>query len=400
MSEKAEEKTSDNTGDETKKKTWWRRRIVPYWEKHGTGFILSIIIALTVLLYLSPRIIILLEAGHWGIFFDRFQGLDMEWKDGAPGLHVIAPWNKIIIYETRIKRQDETVKVLSNDGLMIEVEVTTRYRVIQDELALLHREIGEDYVERVIRPSVISAVREVVGKYRPEELYSSHREVMQEDIFRIVREKTSDKHVSFDDIVIRSIRLPKLVNYAIESKLRQQHLYQEYEFRLKREEQEASRKAVEAEGIKTFQDIVAANLTPNYLIWKGIQATLALADSQNAKVVVMGGGGGGGNMGGLGLPIILGNWGSVDPAAPPSTRIIEGEAPRVLDTNAVLRQLKQDGRSESEPLPYYEIDDKALPVPPMPEDLAGASAESSVPDTDLPSTFQAPEEDKGEGAPN
>ena len=57
---------------------------------------------------------------------------------------------------------------------------------------------------------------------------------------------------------------------------------------LAKERQEAQRKQIEAEGIAKYQSIVRQGLTPEYLQYKGIEATMELAKSQNAKMVIIG----------------------------------------------------------------------------------------------------------------
>ena len=87
-------------------------------------------------------------------------------------------------------------------------------------------------------------------------------------------------------------------------------MIQEYKFRVEREAEESKRKQIEADGIAAFQKTVSQGISESYLRWRGIEATLALAQSPNAKIVVIG-------SGKDGLPIILGN---VDtPLAPGAT---------------------------------------------------------------------------------
>jgi hypothetical protein len=52
---------------------------------------------------------------------------------------------------------------------------------------------------------------------------------------------------------------------------------------------ESMRKEIEADGIARFQQKVQAGISPNYLKWRGIEATLSLATSENAKTVIIGG---------------------------------------------------------------------------------------------------------------
>jgi regulator of protease activity HflC (stomatin/prohibitin superfamily) len=95
------------------------------------------------------------------------------------------------------------------------------------------------------------------------------------------------------------VKLPATVTQAIEAKQQADQEAQRMEFVLQREQQEAERKRIEAVGIRDFQRIVAQGISPQLLTWKGIEATEALASSQNAKVVIIG-------SGDKGLPIILG----------------------------------------------------------------------------------------------
>lgn len=115
-----------------------------------------------------------------------------------------------------------------------------------------------------------------------------------------------------EDVLIRRIVLPRPIEQAIQNKLVVKEQVKEYEYRLLREERERERKRIEAEGIRLFQDIVAEGISDRYLKWKGIDATLELARSSNAKVVVIGNAEDG-------LPLILGpleSTGAPEPGRP------------------------------------------------------------------------------------
>ena len=92
--------------------------------------------------------------------------------------------------------------------------------------------------------------------------------------------------------------LPDRLRRAIEEKLSAEQDAQRMEFVLLKEHKEAERKKIEAGGIAEFQRIVSAGISEQLLKWKGIEATMEIAGSNNAKVVIIGGGDDG-------LPIIL-----------------------------------------------------------------------------------------------
>jgi prohibitin 1 len=189
--------------------------------------------------------------------------------------------------------------VLTRNGLSIHLDVSFRFLPIAQELPKLHREIGPDYAEKVVIPQIRSSARKVIGKYLPEELYSTKRDIIQEEIYHETDSILRTKHIHLDAVLIRSVKLPASIAEAIERKLRQEQEAMEYEFRIQKEQKEAERKRIEALGIKQFQDIVSSGLNPYLLRWKGIEATQALANSPNTKIIIIG-------SPKEGLPIILG----------------------------------------------------------------------------------------------
>ena len=102
-----------------------------------------------------------------------------------------------------------------------------------------------------------------------------------------------------EKVLLRDMQLPQSLKGSIELKQQAEQEALAMNFRLQKETQEAQRKRIEAQGIKDFQQIVSQGIDERLLKWKGIEATEKLADSQNAKVVIIG-------SGKEGLPIILG----------------------------------------------------------------------------------------------
>ncbi len=239
-----------------------------------------------------------IEAGHKGIIFRKFSGgIDMK-KQHGQGFHIIAPWNTMYVYDVRKQQAEEAMDVLSSNGLSISVDVTVIYRPDEVKIADLHNLIGTDYFKKILIPEVRSSVRKIIGRYTPEELYSTKREVVQTEIFNETTKILAQNFIILDAVLIRSVTLPATIKTAIESKLKQEQESLEYEFRIQKEQKEAERKAIEAQGIQNFQKIVAEGISERLLTWKGIEATQDLAKSPNTKVIVIG-------SSKNGLPVIL-----------------------------------------------------------------------------------------------
>jgi regulator of protease activity HflC (stomatin/prohibitin superfamily) len=263
---------------------------------HGFGISITSLVALFCVVFFWRLIVYTVQPGEAAVSWKRFSGTEIN-RIYLEGTHFIWPWNRLYIYDLRVQKSDTEVPVLSTDGLEIKVDVTTRFRPQQRTLPQLHQSIGPDYADRIVVPQVVSAVREVLGKYRPEQLYTLRTDDVHEQLMTRVTRGTREHFLAIDDVIIRRIELPESVQKAIQAKLNQEQEALAYEYRLVTEQREAQRKKIEATGISDFQKAVTPGITPQYLQWRGIEATLELAKSNNAKLVIVGGKDG--------LPIIL-----------------------------------------------------------------------------------------------
>src|SRR5690606_5363730 len=171
----------------------------------------------------------------------------------------------------------EAMTVLSKNGLNIKVDLSYRYQPDPDKIGYIHNELGINYLDKVIIPEIRAATREVIGKYLPEELYSSKRETIQEEIFQRTHESIAKKNLVLDAVLIREVTLPETLQQAIERKLKEEQSSLEYEFRLERERKEAERRVIEAQAKADANQILNASLTDKILKDKGIEATLELS---------------------------------------------------------------------------------------------------------------------------
>ena len=261
-----------------------------------------VIVSLIFLVLFGSSIFYTIEPGEKGVIFRKFSGgLDKE-KIYEQGFHVIAPWNTLHIYDVKINETFEKMEVLSQNGLSIKIDLSFRYNPIHNKIGYLHDEIGRNYVERIVKPEIRSVTREVIGNYLPEELYSTKREAIEDEIESLTRAKVEPKYITLDAILIRDVTLPQTLRTAIEQKLKQEQEALEYDFKIQKARKEAERKEIEANGIAEFQKIVNRTITPQLLKWKGVEATQEISKSQNSKVIVIGNGDGD-------LPIILGGGG-------------------------------------------------------------------------------------------
>jgi len=257
--------------------------------------------AIIFLIIIISKSAVTIGSGEAGVLYKTFGGGVVT--DEAPlgeGFHLVAPWNKVFIYEVRQQEVFEKMQVLSSNGLEIKLDASAWFQPEYESLGKLHQEKSELYKDRILLPAIRSAARSVVGRYTPEQLYSSKRDAIQQEIFEETRNIVGDQYIQLNQILVRDVTLPPTIKEAIERKLKQEQESLEYEFRLITAEKEAQKVRIEAQGKADANKILSASLTDKILQDKGIDATLKLAESPNAKVVVVG-------SGDDGLPLILGN---------------------------------------------------------------------------------------------
>ncbi|GAA4296566.1 prohibitin family protein [Aestuariibaculum suncheonense] len=260
-----------------------------------------VIIVAVVLIVLLSKSAVTIGSGQAGVLYKTFDGGVVT--DEPPlneGFHIVAPWNKVFIYEVRQQEQLEKMNVLSSNGLDIKLEASVWFQPKYDQLGKLHQEKSEQYIDRVLLPAIRSAARSVVGRYTPEQLYSSKRDAIQQEIFEETQKIVEGQYIQLNEVLVRDVTLPPTIKDAIERKLKQEQESLEYEFRLVTAQKEAEKVIIEAQGKADANRILSASLTDKILQDKGIEATVKLSESPNSKVIVIG-------SGDSGMPIILGN---------------------------------------------------------------------------------------------
>ena len=297
----------------TARSRWWR-----FVDRYLPSIVIYLMLVTLVAVVLFPYAAVTVPSGHVGVLWKRFGGgtvLDPR-QVRDEGLHLFFPWNELFLYDLRLQSITETYNAITSDGVSLSATMNIRFRLQRAATPVLHQAIGPNYLQLLVRPGIGSLTREVMAQYTAEQVYSTARQEIQDKIRSLSQDRLSEKmmeregeepyRVSLSDTVIlydtlvHGIELPALVVNAINRKIEQYYISEEYKFRVEREKRESERKKIEAEGIREFQRVVSQGISNSYLRWRGIEATLQLSQSTNSKVVIIG-------SAKDGLPLILGN---------------------------------------------------------------------------------------------
>jgi regulator of protease activity HflC (stomatin/prohibitin superfamily) len=186
---------------------------------------------------------------------------------------------------------DDAIRVLSNDGLEVVIDLTVLYRITPADAPKIFKQIGVNYTDKIVRPVTRTRIRDNAVYYDAVALYSTKRNEFQQRIFKSIEEDFKNRGLILEQLLIRNINLPPSVKASIESKINAEQDAQKMTFVLQKEKQEAERKRVEAQGIADYQRIISTGLTDKQLQYEQIKAQKEIATSSNTKIIFMGKGG-------------------------------------------------------------------------------------------------------------
>jgi regulator of protease activity HflC (stomatin/prohibitin superfamily) len=192
----------------------------------------------------------------------------------------------IIKLPTRTVNMEVRLPLPSKEGLTVQSEVSILYRLVGSYAPNIIEKLGTNYEQVVIIPVFRSAVADVSSQYFAKDMHTGQRAVIERDIKKLMESQLKDRGFIIESVLLKSIILPTGLAKAIEEKLEAEQDAQRMEFTLSKERQEATRRIIEAEGIRNSQKIIAEGLTPMLLRFKAIEAFNKLSTSPNTKVII------------------------------------------------------------------------------------------------------------------
>jgi len=262
-------------------KAWFKKK----WNKYKYGIVITTLILLFLIIYFWKNIFISIHPGYKGVLWHRFGGTVLTRVYGE-GVHAILPIDRMILYDIKRQNIDDSISILTSEGLYIDLQYSFRFHPIADSVAVIHQSIGSDYLAKIVLPEVRGAALSVIGNYTPEKLYKMSTLFIQASIRHHLLKQLSPYNIIIEDIIITKITLPETIKASIERKLAAEQLSMEFDYKLMIEEKERQRKAIEASGIREFETVSGISI----LKWKGLEVTSELAKSENAKIIIMGNG--------------------------------------------------------------------------------------------------------------
>ncbi len=247
-----------------------------YAEKARNGWkVAKGIIAILFALWITSWFVVIVGAGETGVYSLFGKVRDTELRSGFHFVNPLAHVEKMSIRteqytmsiapsEGQIKG-DDSISSLTREGLDVNVDFTALYRLEEPKASDVYREVGLNYVEKIIRPEIRGVIRDIVSQYEAKELYSQKRQEASDRIATLLKERIGSRGIIIEQALIRNVQLPPNLTKAIQEKLAAEQEAQRYDFVLDREKKEADRKRIESEGQRDAQKIINESLSAEYL---------------------------------------------------------------------------------------------------------------------------------------
>ncbi len=235
-----------------------------------------LIIFLIWLFFASIQII---DAGYTGVYslFGKVRD-----KELSSGFHLVIPLAKVTRMSIRTEEYTmsiaqgegkkygaDAITSLTKEGLSVDLDMTVLYRVEEDKASEIYKTVGmnEDIDEKIIRPTIRTAIRDVIAQYEAKDIYSEKREEAAAKIFEKLKNELEPRGIIVEQVLLRNVALPANLANAIQEKLQAEQEAEKYDFILEKEKKEKQRKIIEAEGQRDAQKIINESLTQNYLYY-------------------------------------------------------------------------------------------------------------------------------------
>lgn len=241
--------------------------------------IIIIIFGVVLITWLFFASIVIVDAGETGVYSLFGKVRDNELKSG---FHLVIPLAKVTKMSIRTEEytmsitKDEgkrsgadAITSLTKEGLSVDLDMTVLFRIEEDKASDIYRTVGvrKDIDEKIIRPSIRTAIRDVIAQYEAKDIYSEKRQEASGKIKEALISDLTDRGIIIEDVLLRNVALPTTLSQAIQEKLQAEQEAEKYDFILQKEAKEKQRKVIEAEGQRDAQKIINESLSTNYLYY-------------------------------------------------------------------------------------------------------------------------------------
>lgn len=248
------------------------------------------------LLFLLLSTIRIVSPGHVGVpvTFGSAGGAQ------GSGVHLVAPWTGMRTVNVRVqnytmsvtqgegnKQGDDSVPVHTKDQAVVTVDSTALFRLTEGKARDVFINLGNDYVNTIVRPTIRSAIRDAATPYDAVDIATDKRAAFQASARAQIEGQLGKYGIILVDLQIRDLHLAQSIQDAVDRKVSAQQDAAAQQFVLLKVKQQAEQRITEAQGLAKSQTIIHSTLNPLYNQYLYITELGKLASSPNTTFLFL-----------------------------------------------------------------------------------------------------------------
>jgi len=175
------------------------------------------LICILVITVIASKIAVFIQPDERAVVVSPYEANGLRKEALAPGLHLLKPFERAVIYntgeqtymltskqiftETKNLSFDSALPVRSHDGLGFSLGLVAAYRIDPDKVIDLYLFCTEHCSETLVRPQIRSITRDTILKYDAADL-TTQRPKIERDIYQQVKTVFADNDLVLLDIHI------------------------------------------------------------------------------------------------------------------------------------------------------------------------------------------------------
>lgn len=211
----------------------------------------------------------------------------LKGKTKTQGVIFFNPFiSTIVRIPIRTVNKEIRLNLPSKEGLNVQAEISILYHIEEEKVSEIITTVGRKYEQTLILSTFRSASADVCARFFAKDMHSGQRGIIEKEIKTQMSKLLDGRGFVIEAVLLKSITLPQGLYAAIEAKLRAEQEAQQMTFILQREEKEADRKRIEAQGVRDAQLIIKEGITDENIKWKSLEVLKEISMSPNAKLIL------------------------------------------------------------------------------------------------------------------
>ncbi|PKL72298.1 hypothetical protein CVV26_02140 [Candidatus Kuenenbacteria bacterium HGW-Kuenenbacteria-1] len=239
------------------------------------SLLIGIIIGIIALVLIFNSFIAV-SGGHVACIYDIGRGILQ--KNLLPGLHLKIPfWQTAKEFNTRTQaftmssseentistKKDDSMEAPTSDGQQVMIDVTVLFHLDSNKVSNIWQNIGEDYVQKIVKPISRSQIRMAISQYTAIDIYSVKRADAVKKMTGEIRPMFAEKGIILEEILLRKVTFTPEYAKSIEEKQIAEQRIKKAKYDKDRIVVEKEQKIItaqgEAESIKLKGEMLRAN---------------------------------------------------------------------------------------------------------------------------------------------